>query len=383
MPTGTTAVRPRASRDTMEHGRAVGDGGKQERQGEARSAMDACYAGPGSRVPASAPIEARAAECAAQYSSAANLEHNGAPKPLNSPAPQKDVTSKHETANPQIPAAPKPGKNQHNPQSPTVYPAAAPQTRGCSHRNTSKPRTRRRWEAQRQQSAPAAAPTGEATMEAAGKGAERTIRASRSRRKPAQNCGQQPAARLSVGRDAASRSLELASAPPHAELTLGGGAVWRRRCFGFLRLFWPCSLRQRRWPRSCPPVRRSSSAAWRRCQAPSPIKPASISRRPQAPSTTADHRNRIATPPRTHAAIDIGAGRFYLDGDSAAIIGALSPGTAALAIEKGAVILHILPGGAGQVFVIETPRGKLRADQPGIFEVEVAAGSGAVVVSAF
>jgi hypothetical protein len=91
--------------------------------------------------------------------------------------------------------------------------------------------------------------------------------------------------------------------------------------------------------------------------------------------------NRIATPPRAHATIDIAAGRFYLDGDSAATIGTLGPGTASLAIEKGAVILRILPGGAGQVFVIETPRGKLRADQPGYFEVEIASGTGAVVVS--
>jgi hypothetical protein len=53
-----------------------------------------------------------------------------------------------------------------------------------------------------------------------------------------------------------------------------------------------------------------------------------------------------------------------------------------VAVEAGAVILRILPGGAGQVFVVETPRGKLRADQPGTFEIEVAADTGAVVVSA-
>jgi hypothetical protein len=90
--------------------------------------------------------------------------------------------------------------------------------------------------------------------------------------------------------------------------------------------------------------------------------------------------NRIGTPPRAHAVVDIAAGRFYLDGDSALTIGALGPGTAAVTLEKGAVILRILPGGAGQVFVIDTPRGKLRADQPGYFEIEVAADS--VMVSA-
>jgi hypothetical protein len=90
--------------------------------------------------------------------------------------------------------------------------------------------------------------------------------------------------------------------------------------------------------------------------------------------------NRITTPPRAHAAVDIAAGRFYIDGDSALTIGTLSAGSAAVKLEKGAVILRILPGGAGQVFVIDTPRGKLRVDQPGYFEVEVTADS--VVASA-
>jgi hypothetical protein len=92
--------------------------------------------------------------------------------------------------------------------------------------------------------------------------------------------------------------------------------------------------------------------------------------------------NRIATPPRAHATVDIAAGRFYLNGDSAITIGALRPGTTAVAVEKGAVILRILPGGAGQVFMVDTPRGKLRADQPGYFEIEVGVDTGAVMVSA-
>jgi hypothetical protein len=92
--------------------------------------------------------------------------------------------------------------------------------------------------------------------------------------------------------------------------------------------------------------------------------------------------NRIATPARAHATVDIAAGRFYLDGDSAMTIGALGPGTTSVVLEKGALILHILEGGAGQVFVIETPRGALRADQPGYFEVEVAAEGGTVSASA-
>lgn len=91
--------------------------------------------------------------------------------------------------------------------------------------------------------------------------------------------------------------------------------------------------------------------------------------------------NRIVTRPRAHAAVDIAAGRFYLDGDSAVTIGAIGPGSGAIALARGAVILRILPGGSGQVFTITTPRGTLRADQPGYFEVELSAETGTVVAS--
>jgi hypothetical protein len=97
------------------------------------------------------------------------------------------------------------------------------------------------------------------------------------------------------------------------------------------------------------------------------------------PLTTGNH---IATEPRAHATVDIAAGRFYLDGNSAMTLGALGAGATTVTLENGAVILRILPGGAGQVFVIDTPRGKLRADQPGYFEVEVAAEAGSVSISA-
>jgi hypothetical protein len=92
--------------------------------------------------------------------------------------------------------------------------------------------------------------------------------------------------------------------------------------------------------------------------------------------------NRIVTPPGTQATVDIAAGRFFLNGDSGITIGALGPGTSAITLDRGAVILRILPGGAGQVFVIDTPRGQLRADQPGYFEVAVAADTGAVSAAA-
>ena len=83
--------------------------------------------------------------------------------------------------------------------------------------------------------------------------------------------------------------------------------------------------------------------------------------------------NVVAPLPRAHATIDIGAGRFYLDGDSEISIGALATGTAEVALRRGALILHILPGGEGQVFTVQTADGAMRADQPGDFEIIAAA----------
>src|SRR4051812_20630800 len=92
--------------------------------------------------------------------------------------------------------------------------------------------------------------------------------------------------------------------------------------------------------------------------------------------------SRLVTPPRAHATIEIAAGRFDLDGDSAITVGTLAPAGATIILEQGALFLHVLPGGAGQVFRIETPRGTLRVDQPGAFEVEIAR-SGTVTASAW
>jgi hypothetical protein len=84
--------------------------------------------------------------------------------------------------------------------------------------------------------------------------------------------------------------------------------------------------------------------------------------------------NTIEAKPRSHAAIDIGAGRLHLDGGTVLEIGRLDPGNSTLVLKSGAVILHILPGGEGQVFAIATPMGVFRALQPGTYEIEVAAG---------
>ena len=80
--------------------------------------------------------------------------------------------------------------------------------------------------------------------------------------------------------------------------------------------------------------------------------------------------NVVETAPRAHATIDIAAGRFYLDGHTKLRIGALSDGSSVVSLDQGALVLHVLRGGDGQVFTIETGKGSLRVDQPGYYEVE-------------
>lgn len=79
--------------------------------------------------------------------------------------------------------------------------------------------------------------------------------------------------------------------------------------------------------------------------------------------------NAVATEPRSHAAVDVGAARLYLDAASTLRVQALADGKAVFKLEVGAAILHLLPGGEGQVFEIATDRGTARMDQPGYYEV--------------
>jgi hypothetical protein len=92
--------------------------------------------------------------------------------------------------------------------------------------------------------------------------------------------------------------------------------------------------------------------------------------------------NVVETAPEAHATIDIAAGRFYLDAGARLRIGALADGSSAVALEQGALVLHVLRGGDGQVFTIATAKGTLRVDQSGYYEVEIGAGDLPTIVSA-
>jgi hypothetical protein len=92
--------------------------------------------------------------------------------------------------------------------------------------------------------------------------------------------------------------------------------------------------------------------------------------------------NVVETAPDAQATIDIAAGRVYLDGGSRLKIGALADGSSVVALDQGALLLRVLPGGNGQVFTVETPQGSLRIDQPGYYEVKIGADAGPVIASA-
>jgi len=92
--------------------------------------------------------------------------------------------------------------------------------------------------------------------------------------------------------------------------------------------------------------------------------------------------NVVETAPSASATIDIAAGRFYLDAGTRLRVGALADGASAVTLEQGALVLHVLRGGDGQVFTVETAKGTLRADQPGYYEVAIGAGDGPITVSA-
>jgi len=92
--------------------------------------------------------------------------------------------------------------------------------------------------------------------------------------------------------------------------------------------------------------------------------------------------NVVETAPRAHATIDIAAGRFYLDGRAKLRIGALSDGSSVVTLDQGALVLHVMRGGDGQVFTVETGKGSLRIDQPGYYEVEAGEGDQPATVSA-
>ncbi len=92
--------------------------------------------------------------------------------------------------------------------------------------------------------------------------------------------------------------------------------------------------------------------------------------------------NVVESAPRAHVTIDIAAGRFYLDGRTRLRIGKLTDGSSTVALDQGALVLHVLPGGNGQVFSIETAEGVLRLDQPGYYEIETGEGDQPATISA-
>jgi hypothetical protein len=79
--------------------------------------------------------------------------------------------------------------------------------------------------------------------------------------------------------------------------------------------------------------------------------------------------NSFWTEPRSHAAIDIGGGRIYLDSATELDLGRLDEGSFAAQLPQGAIYLRVPDASPGNQYEIDTPRGAVRISQPGEYEV--------------
>src|SRR5215469_16714006 len=72
---------------------------------------------------------------------------------------------------------------------------------------------------------------------------------------------------------------------------------------------------------------------------------------------------------RSHAAIDIGGGRLYLDSETELDIGTVGDQSFVAQIPQGAVYLRAPDASPGNQYEIDTPRGAVHISQPGQYEV--------------
>jgi hypothetical protein len=79
--------------------------------------------------------------------------------------------------------------------------------------------------------------------------------------------------------------------------------------------------------------------------------------------------NSFWTEPRSHAAIDIGGGRLYLDSATELDIGRIDEGSFAAQLPQGAIYLRAPDASPSNQYEIDTPRGAVRISQPGDYEV--------------
>jgi hypothetical protein len=79
--------------------------------------------------------------------------------------------------------------------------------------------------------------------------------------------------------------------------------------------------------------------------------------------------NSFWTEPRSHAAIDVGASRIYMDSSTELDIGNIDDHSFVGSLAQGALYVRVSPAANGDQYEIDTPRGAVHISQPGDYEV--------------
>ncbi|MEA2780607.1 MAG: hypothetical protein QOK29_2151 [Rhodospirillaceae bacterium] len=90
---------------------------------------------------------------------------------------------------------------------------------------------------------------------------------------------------------------------------------------------------------------------------------------PATPNYPVTSGNSFWTEPRSHAAIDIGPSRFYLDSSTQLDIGNLADQSFVATLPQGAAYLRVPDTSGNDQYEIDTPRGAVRISQPGAYEI--------------
>src|SRR5258706_788011 len=93
--------------------------------------------------------------------------------------------------------------------------------------------------------------------------------------------------------------------------------------------------------------------------------------------------NSFWTEPRSHAAIDVGASRIYMDSSTELDVGNIDDHSFVGSLAQGALYVRVSPAANGDQYEIDTPRGAVHISQPGDYEVIAGDGDHPTTIMAF
>src|SRR6266404_3621592 len=93
--------------------------------------------------------------------------------------------------------------------------------------------------------------------------------------------------------------------------------------------------------------------------------------------------NSFWTEPRSHAAIDVGASRIYLDSSTELDLGNLDNQSVVASLGQGAIFIRVSQASGNDQYEIDTPRGAVHIAQPGSYEIVAGDSDHPTTVTAF